>query len=844
MVRRVSRYRASLRQQAEEGPSCMVTDLNYVEIPQPGGREERVFTLPDGTQLVLQRVNIRITGTVTVLLETGTTDSTDFTICESYYLCAPTGTDIEVRAAEAGCRICTVSTSEEGTEVTITIDLCQDVQSVASVVVDLEAGFCNPRQQEVERTCLPPVRPRQCPAVFGEEETDPEPETFPILQSSSVEIQPQQEENLCIRTNSVYDWIRSRVDAEFTVLFPPVFCLYTVTDTEGDCGGIVVGDTICYPCETPCPQTLQCSNGVCSLLLELTDDGCVTCPPEAVTLPAGFACEVPGLSCIYVVTEADGDCGDLVVGDLICLPCEAACEDILQCSNGDCTLILSLTDETCTVCPLDAVPLPAGFACEVPVLSCVYEVTEVEGDCAEIVVGDVLCFPCEEPCEEVLQCTNGVCTLVLNRTEETCVFCPPNAVTLPEGFFCGVPSCVYAVGLIEGDCGGLEEGDLICFPCEEPCAETLICGSQTCSLTLNRTSEECVPCPADAVPLPAGITCSIQAGRIYNVNQQTFYDLIAVAVADANDGDTLIVTPGTYTQTAALTIDKPLTIRGFSAGSTLVDFPAPFTAETAVFLQADAITLENLSFTRTFSDVTGDETLIRIPPQGVGDYYSGIVIRDSNLTGGERTLIVNVDDFTLENNTITHTGDEQSLEIRGALGTTTISGNSFIGGATSLAAIRFQPNTPTDEFSGTFLVDDNTMERHSQFVFFENSAFTNVSIFVRRNTINHLDRAGSSIIFYPFNFPGIDTILIEENNITNPNTQRLAVYVDYRDGGTTAPTAGQIQVVRNTLAVALPWGRAFDTVSPDAPVGFTTIGIPFGMSLTAFDLVDNTIIPI
>ena len=674
--------------QTEDDPSCVLTNLISEEVPQLGGREERVFMLPNGAEVILQRVNIRTTGTVTITLEDDTTGSADFTVCESYYLCAPMGTEIIVQITNASCHICSIAFSEEGTEVSVDIDFCQDVQSTASVVLDIEASFCNPREQ-VERSCPNPTRPPQCLVRFNNENDSLKEDCLvpcPIPSHPS----PQQEENLCIRTENVYDWVQNRVDTTVTITLPPplpLFCVYEITELTGECTDLVLGDVVCFPCESPCDETLQCSNDGCTLVLSLTDNACVDCPPDVVTLPQGFSCEVTDLSRLYEVTSVEEECGDLVVGNLIC------------------------------------------------------------------------------------------------------------------------------------------------FPSEAPCAETL-----------EGTSEECIAFPPDAVKFPADIAYSHIGGRIFNVDQQTFYDVLNAAIDDANSGDTLILTPSEYTQDAELIVDKTLTIRGFSAGQTEIVFPPAFTAETAISLQADNIILEGLSMSRTSTGVA-DETLVRIPPRGIGDYYSGITIQNSILTGGKRTMIVNVEDFTLRNNTLNHTGTEKALEIRGALGTTTITGNSFMGGATSLGAIYVQGATPNDiYFSGSFIIDDNTMARHSQFVFFSTASFNNVSIFVRRNVINHMDRAGSSIIFEPFNFPGVDTILIEENDITNPNTQRLAVYVDYRDGGTTAPDPGQIQVIRNTLNVATPWGRAFDTVSPDAPVGFTTTGAMVGMSLAAFDLVDNVIV--
>ncbi|MGP4077521.1 hypothetical protein [Halobacillus sp. K22] len=685
----------SQQQQAQNEPTCMIDNLTCTEIPQQGSRSEKVFILPDGSAVTLQRVNIRIMGTVTVSLNDVTTDPMDFSICESYYLCAPSGTEINCQVTDSSCQVCTVTTSESGTDIEVIIDLCVDVKSTANVTLGLEAAFCNPREQQIERTCPNPVHPPQCPSIFGNAGASPE-QKCPIIYSNSLEVAPQQEENLCIRADSVYDWIQNRVNTTVTINIPPP------------------------------------------------------------------------LFCVYIVSEVVGECGD-------------------------------------------------------------------------IVTGDVICFPCDEPCEETLQCTNDTCSLTLTRRSEDCVPCPLDAVTLPVGFYCAIPSCVYTVNDIAGECLGLTEGDLICFPCEEPCAETLLCSNQTCSIELERTTETCLPCPQDAVPLPTGLSCTIPTGRILNVNTGVYYDFIAEAVEAAEDNQTLLVTPGAYPQDAELIIDKSLTIRGFSADETEITFSAAFTGATAVSLEADNITLEGLSFMRELTGAA-DETLLRIPAEGVEDYYDGITIQNSRFEGGQRTLIINASNLTLLNNTIIHTGNtERSVEIRGTFGETQITGNTFQGNATSLAALYFEPDTPVDVLRGTFRIENNVMARHSQFVLFDTGTMMDVSIFVERNTIDHEDRVGSSIIFLPQNFPGVDTILIQENDITNLNTGRLAVYVDYSLGNSPAAT-NQIQVFRNTMRFyPPPWGRVFDIASNVAPVGFRTPAPP-QMNINAFELVDNIVI--
>ena len=686
------------QQQAQSEPTCMIDNLTCTEIPQQGGRSEKVFILSDGSTVTLQRVNIRIMGTVTVTLNDDTSDSMGFSICESYFLCAPSGTEINCQVTDSSCQVCTVTTSEAGTDIEVIIDLCVDVKSTANVTVGLEAAFCNPREQQIERTCPNPVLPPQCPSIFGNAGASTE-QKCPIIYSNSLEAAPQQEENLCIRADSVYDWIQNRVNTTVTINIPPP------------------------------------------------------------------------LFCVYMVTEAVGECGD-------------------------------------------------------------------------IMTGDVICFPCDEPCEETLQCTNDTCSLTLTRSSEDCVPCPPDAVTLPVGFYCAIPSCVYTVTDIAGVCVGLTEGDLICFPCEETCAETLLCSNQTCSIELERTSETCLPCPQDAVPLPTGLSCTIRTGRILNVNTGAYYDFIAEAVEAAEDNQTLLVTPGAYPQDAELIIDKSLTIRGFSAEETEITFSAAFIGATAVSLEADDITLEGLSFMRELSGAA-DEALLRIPQITLTDYYDGITIKDSKFEGGQRTLIINASNLTLSNNTIIHTGNRRSVEIRGALGETRINGNTFQGTAASLAALYFQPAAATI-LRGIFRIDNNVMVRHTQFATFATATMMDVSIFVEGNTIDHEDREGSSIIFLPQNFPGVDTILIEENNITNLNTGRLAVYVDYSPGLGMSPAGfQQIQVIRNTMTFyPPPWGDTDDEVSNVAPVGFQENGLIYGMDINAFKLVDNTVITI
>ena len=345
-------------------------------------------------------------------------------------------------------------------------------------------------------------------------------------------------------------------------------------------------------------------------------------------------------------------------------------------------------------------------------------------------------------------------------------------------------------------------------------------------------------------------------GRIFNVDQGTFYDLIDVAVEEADSGDTLLVSPGDYIQDNSLVIDKPLTIRGRSAEQTRVifrdtqsdtarvrlqadnDIP---TATARVKLQADAIILERLSFIGPTKVENEEDALVEIPQRAPGDYYKEIAIRDSILEGGKRIARIKAEDLTLERNTFIHKGDEESLAIEGAIGDTAIEGNTFRGGALSRSTITFARAREADRFTGTLRLEKNKVERHTQLALFDTRNYEDASILVRENEMDHQDREGNSIVFLPFEFPEVNSILIEGNDITNPNSGGLAVYVDYSFGGETSPGPGQIQVLINRFVFEQPWGEEGDIILPAAPVGFTAIGLDFNMGPEDFVLEGNIV---
>lgn len=143
------------------------------------GREDQEFVV-DGAEVTLQLVNIRKNFEVTVFVDLipalgGTTvevGSADFTRCEQVILCAPEGTDIDVTYTDLDCFVCT-ATCDAGTttevdeiDVTVSVRLCQSIQSTFEVTLEIVADFCQPRDILPFPPCPAPTIPPQCPVVF------------------------------------------------------------------------------------------------------------------------------------------------------------------------------------------------------------------------------------------------------------------------------------------------------------------------------------------------------------------------------------------------------------------------------------------------------------------------------------------------------------------------------------------------------------------------------------------------------------------------------------------------------------------------------------------------------
>ena len=142
-------------------------------------REDQEFVI-DGAQVTLQLVNIRKNFEVTVFVnlipELGGTNvevgTVEFTRCEQVILCAPEGTDIDVSFTDLDCFVCTAAcdagttTDVDELDLTVTVRLCQSIQSTFDVTLEIVADFCQPRDILPFPPCPAPTMPPQCPVVF------------------------------------------------------------------------------------------------------------------------------------------------------------------------------------------------------------------------------------------------------------------------------------------------------------------------------------------------------------------------------------------------------------------------------------------------------------------------------------------------------------------------------------------------------------------------------------------------------------------------------------------------------------------------------------------------------
>ena len=350
--------------------------------------------------------------------------------------------------------------------------------------------------------------------------------------------------------------------------------------------------------------------------------------------------------------------------------------------------------------------------------------------------------------------------------------------------------------------------------------------------------------------ITVGENVTISANRIRNLNTSVDYPTIQAAIDAASAGDVIQLSPGIYNVTVALgpplerlLINKSITLRGISARLTQVLFVTGGSLDLGYMsIQADNVIIENIRFTGPTPVGLTQNSLFNIALKGFpSDLYVNSILRYNIFEGARRTAFIDVENVMFVGNEVIHmgAGSADALVFERIRGTTMIYGNVFTGVATSRRTFSIEGSFA----EGTIQLSNNKAINWTQFILF-NIATTNISFLVTENYVVH-SASGSTVIFDMFpggiDFAQFNLILIEGNIFIQPFPNRLAVNVDYRDGGTSVPTNGQIQVYSNFFSYALPWGRTtppVDVVDPLFPVGFNSTA-PGGTTLAMFDLQNN-----
>ena len=165
--------------------NCYVTDalgnpvdplregsLFITEIMQPEGRHEITATLPTGDTVTLQKVKVLVKGFVVVEVSdlqgniTCTSDPIPFATAQTFFLCAPRGTTVNAHLSFFECDANLICTDGDFQQLDVSITICLDVQMEATVKIEVEGRFCQPREELVAGVCPVNTFPPQCPEIF------------------------------------------------------------------------------------------------------------------------------------------------------------------------------------------------------------------------------------------------------------------------------------------------------------------------------------------------------------------------------------------------------------------------------------------------------------------------------------------------------------------------------------------------------------------------------------------------------------------------------------------------------------------------------------------------------
>jgi len=142
------------------------------EITQPNGRQPVNVTLPSGETVTLQKVKALVKGHVVVQIVSPAgmvicqSSPIPFATAQTFILCAPEGTQLNCHISFFECDTSLVCTNNFA-QLDVSITLCLEVQMEADVKIEVEARFCQPREELAEAVLCPTNKfPPQCPDVF------------------------------------------------------------------------------------------------------------------------------------------------------------------------------------------------------------------------------------------------------------------------------------------------------------------------------------------------------------------------------------------------------------------------------------------------------------------------------------------------------------------------------------------------------------------------------------------------------------------------------------------------------------------------------------------------------
>ncbi|MDN4523906.1 hypothetical protein [Fictibacillus fluitans] len=336
-----------------------------------------------------------------------------------------------------------------------------------------------------------------------------------------------------------------------------------------------------------------------------------------------------------------------------------------------------------------------------------------------------------------------------------------------------------------------------------------------------------------------------QALRIQNIRTRNTYANIRAAIDDplTQDGDTIELSPGTYTEpvtpASPLLINKQITLRGISAQLTEVNFTTPPSNTSYMVISADNVTVENIHFIGPVGTTDNALLSVRLKSSSPFEQYTNDIIRYNILEGGRYSSLLDVENFQYIGNTVLYNGNTYALVLQ-TINNGLFLGNVLNGNVNAGRAFSIEGSLAT----GTLQFSNNSIFSFQQGWLLNTRTVAPLSFIVTENYMDHRDaRSGSTVIFDMYlggvQFDSFREILIEGNTFIQPKPNRLAVFIDYRNGGTSTPVEKQIKVYNNFFRYAEPWGvLGRDELYPGFPVGYSTPA-PAGMSIAVFDMIGN-----